>query len=95
MKLVTVIYDRSIGNRITEILKKQNISGYTKILDAQGFGGTGHKMGTAIWPGTNNILLIALPDDQVESLVKAIRDFQSTFRQNPGITIFVQPVEVK
>ena len=95
MKLVTIIYDRSISTGITELLKKQEIAGYTKILDAQGLGGTGYKIGTSVWPGTNNILLISLSDEKVDPLVKAIREYQATFRQKPGISIFVQHVEEK
>ena len=50
MKMVWVVYEAGID---------EDLAGAT------GTGRKGHRFGTQIWPGTNDVLWIALPDEQV------------------------------
>ena len=93
MKLLTIIYDTSIDASMTELLDALRIPGITLIRDVSGRGGRGPKMNTAVFPGTNNIALISLPDDDVERVRRAIRRLQGSFRLKPGITLLCQEVE--
>lgn len=101
MKLVTLIYDSGIDEAVVEevdaVVKRvadPHTRGWTRLVDAHGFGGTGYRRGDQIFPGTNNVLLVALPDEFVPDVWRRMRRLQSTFRLKPGITILVQPVEV-
>lgn len=93
MKLVTVIYDGGIDEAVLEQVEAMNLSGWTRLVEAHGVGGAGRRRGDQIFPGTNNVLLVALPDERVNELWRRLRALQATFRLKPGITIFVQPVE--
>ncbi|MDH7569924.1 MAG: hypothetical protein QHJ73_10100 [Armatimonadota bacterium] len=93
MKLLTIIYDSGIDEVVMEEVSAMGVEGWTRIFDAHGLGGTGLRRGDQIFPGTNNVLLIALPDERVQEIWTRLRRLQSTFRLKPGITIFVQPVE--
>lgn len=94
MRMVYLIYNSGIDDDINDILQRLNITGYTKILVAHGSGGTGRKLGTAIWPGANNVLLMVMPEKQIEPLVAAVRQLKNTFSKNPGISLFSVPAEV-
>ncbi|MBI3945216.1 MAG: hypothetical protein HY321_04805 [Armatimonadetes bacterium] len=93
MKLVTVIYDGGIDEAVMEQVDAMKLSGWTRFFDAHGFGGTGLKRGDQVFPGLNNILLAALPDERVVELHRRLRKLQESFRLKPGITILAQPVE--
>ena len=62
MKQLTVIYDTAIDESITELIDGLGLAGYTKLFEAHGSGGTGHKLNTPVFPGINNILLLLLPE---------------------------------
>jgi hypothetical protein len=93
MKLLTIIYDSSIEESMKELLDGLEIRGITWIADVQGRGGRGAKMNTAVFPGSNNVALVALPDDQVARVHRSIRRLQTSYRLKPGITILAQTVE--
>jgi hypothetical protein len=93
MKLLTIIYDSGIEESMTQLLEALEVRGWTRIPDLQGTGGRGPKRMTPVYPGSNNVLLIALPDEDVERIRRAIRRLQSSFRLKPGVAIFCQEVE--
>jgi len=61
-------------------------------------GGTGtsrkgHRFGTPIWPGTNSLLWIALPDAQVSRLVMQLGVLKKSYLKPPALQVFVFPAE--
>lgn len=93
MKLLTVIYDSSIEESMKELLDALEIRGVTWIYDVYGRGGRGPKMNTPVFPGTNNMALIGLADEEVGRVHRAIRRLQGSYRLKPGITILQQEVQ--
>lgn len=93
MKLLTIIYDSSIEESMKELLDGLEVRGVTWIYDVYGRGGRGPKMNTPVFPGTNNIALVGLQNDEVGRVVRAIRRLQGSYRLKPGITLFQQEVE--
>jgi hypothetical protein len=93
MKLLTLIYDSSIEGSMSELLDALEVPGYTKIADVVGAGGRGPKMNTAVFPGTNNLVYLVLPDDDIPRVHRAIRRLQNSYRLKPGVTILSQEVD--
>lgn len=93
MKLLTIIHDSSIEESMKELVDGLEIAGITWIYDVHGRGGRGPKMNTPVFPGTNHMVFMALPDDEVGRVVRAIRRLQGSYRLKPGITILQQEVE--
>lgn len=93
MKLVIVIYDGGIDEAVMEQVEAMKLKGWTRLFDVHGFGGTGLKRGDQVFPGLNNVLLAAMPEEQVAELHRRLRHLQAGFRLKPGITILVLPVE--
>jgi hypothetical protein len=93
-RLVIVIYDAGADDDVMEVLDQPPVQGWTKLFHAFGAGGTGVKMSDPAFPGMNNILLVALPDEDVELLRQRLRDVQRLFSKKPGITIYSLPMEV-
>ncbi|MBI3911840.1 MAG: hypothetical protein HY320_13035 [Armatimonadetes bacterium] len=93
MKLLTIIYDTAIDETLTELLQSLAVPGWTKVPGLPGRGGRGPKLNNPVFPGTSSILLISLPDEDVERVRHAIRRLQASFRLKPGVTILAQDVE--
>lgn len=92
-KLLTIIYDSSIEASMSELLDALDLPGYTKIYDIFGRGGRGPKMNTPVYPGTNTIVWVSLPSEDVTRVQRAIRRLQNSYRLKPGITLLCQDVE--
>ena len=93
MKLLTIIYDSSIEDSMLQLVEDLGVPGFTRLTDLQGTGGCGPKQMNPIFPGSNNVLLTAMPDEQVDRVRRAIRRLQASFRIKPGVTILCQEVE--
>lgn len=93
MKLLTIIYDSGIETSMAELLEGLRIPGLTLLRDVHGRGGRGPKENSPVFPGTNNVALVALPDEDVERVRRAIRSLQAGYRLKPGVTILCQDAE--
>lgn len=93
MKLLTIIYDSSVEASMAELLDALELTGLTRIYDVFGRGGRGPKANTPVFPGTNNLVYVALPTEDVARVHRAIRRLQHSFRLKPGVTILCQDVE--
>ncbi len=93
MRMVLVVHEAGIDEDLRGVLEKARISGYTKLTDATGTGRKGHRFGTQVWPGTNNLLWIALRDEEVADLVRRLRDLKESYVKPPALRVFVFPVD--
>jgi hypothetical protein len=90
--LLTVIYDSGVEERLMELIAAQGLDGWTRFTGAHGYGGATYKLDSPIWPGTNNVLLLAVTPEQATQLADAVHALQATYRRKPGITIWLQTV---
>ena len=96
MKAVFISFYQAFYDEVIEILDKLEIRGFTFWQEVQGRGsndGEPH-YGTHTWPTLNSAMLIFLPDDKVESLLKEIHLLDESAPQQ-GIHAFVMPAEAR
>ena len=96
MKAVFISFYQAFYDEVIEILDKLEIKGFTFWQEVQGRGsndGEPH-YGTHAWPTLNSAMLIFLPDDKVESLLKEIHLLDESAPQQ-GIHAFVMPAEAR
>ena len=94
IRLLIVIYDAGAEEDVAAVLEEAPVQGWTKLFHAFGDGGTGRKMGDPAFPGSNNVALVALPEEDVELFRERLRGVQTLFTKKPGITLFSLPAEV-
>ena len=94
MKMVWVVYEAGIDEDLAGALDGAGISGYTKLTGATGTGRKGHRFGTQIWPGTNNVLWIALPDERVAGVIQRLHSLKESYLKPPGLQVFVLQIDV-
>ena len=88
-KCAFVIYDAAVDSDVMAEVERICGEGYTKIREAYGVGGQGRKENNAIWPGMNNIIIVAADAEKIQGLADALRELQGQFPKRPGITIIV------
>lgn len=91
--LLLIVYDRAVDTDLMRRLEGLGIDGYTKLRDAEGLGGQGLKRGDAVFPGLNNLLLIATPKERIQDIIGTLKAMQNEYALKPGITIWLLKAE--
>jgi hypothetical protein len=94
MRLLTIVYDSGMDERVSAILTELGVTGWTKQFNAHGFGGAGLKLNSPIFPGMVYVLWIVLEEADVERVAGAMREMRVFYRRNPGLTMWTQAVEL-
>lgn len=93
MKMLMLVYNEAIDEEVMEMLASCGADNYTRINSILGKGQTsGTHLGTDIWPGRNNSLLIAIPADKVQHALACIQTLRKTLGAE-GIKAFVWNLE--
>lgn len=93
MKMFFVVYAEASDENITNDFKKAGYTSYTKIHGATGEGLESEpKLGTHFWPGRNNTLLLAVPDEDIQRLIKLVRRLKAE-QPRAGLRAFTFPLE--
>jgi hypothetical protein len=93
LKMVIIAYNEAIDMEVMEVMDKCELKNYTKVMGVFGRGETsGTHLGNDIWPGRNNLLYVAAPENAAKQLVSAVRELRLTLGKE-GIKAFVLPVE--
>ncbi len=94
MTMLLVVYEAGIDEDLSGILEEVGVAAYTKLTGATGTGHRGNRFGTQIWPGTNNLLWIALSDAAVPGVVRRLQDLKESYVKPPALQIFTLPVQL-
>jgi hypothetical protein len=93
MKMFFVVYAEASDESIMAAFKKAGYKSYTKAHGATGEGEESEpKLGTHFWPGTNNTLLLAVPDEEIKRLVELVRRLKVE-QPRAGLRAFTFPLE--
>ena len=80
MKMFVIIYSDAADEDVIAALKEAGVHGYTKTVEVRGEGtDTEPKLGTHCWPGKNNMLMMAVADEEVPRIKEQIRRIQRDF----------------
>ena len=93
MKMLILIFNEAIDDEVMELLETCKLDSYTRINTVFGKGRlSGAHLGTDIWPGRNNTLLLAVSDEAVEPLLNGVRELRKTMGAE-GIKAFTWNLE--
>jgi hypothetical protein len=94
MKAVFIVFNQANTERITYMLDKLDIKGYTWWENVQGRGTVDGepRHGTHTWPEMNSSVLTVVDDNKVEPLLRTIKKIDE-INKEIGIRAFVWGVE--
>ena len=85
---VEIIANHSVEENIHEALAKEQVGKfYTKIPNVLGSGSAGPRMGDAVWPEENFVIVIWCEEDEAKGIKRAIDSVKEKF-PGEGIKLF-------
>ena len=93
MKLIFLIYNVIIENKVMEELEKVEVKAYTKLPSIHGVGihSLPH-LDSHVWPGVNHGLFIAVEEEKKDEVLNRMKELKSTYKKE-GLKVFVLPLE--
>jgi hypothetical protein len=93
MRLLFIICEANVDERIMEMIMEAGGTGYTRFTDAFGNGSHGRREGSPVWPGLNSVIIAAMPDENVQGLTDRIKALQAERSGRLGVRVFAAPAE--
>lgn len=87
MLLMFIVYNNAVDEEMVEIVTRF-AGGYTKFTGVQGEGGQEPQLGTHVWPGINNCIMVAVAKEKKNDIKSHVDSLKEQFT-GVGITIFV------
>lgn len=91
MVLLFIVYSNAVDEEIVEIVMR-HAGGYTKFVGVQGEGQGEPQLGTHIWPGINNCLMVAADKESEREIINAVDRLKVKF---PGMGVKVFSSQLK
>ena len=88
-KLVYIIAETGADRQIRELLADMKLEHYTLFEQVKGSGETGRRDGDAIFPGINNVMMVAMDEKKIPDLVNRLHEIRDSFIIQPGMKIIV------
>jgi hypothetical protein len=82
MKMLMAIIDSEKKEELELLLKREGVTGFTEIPNANGFGSTGFKMSSAAFPGSSAVIYALLEEEQLQRIVSMIQGYCTECRQH-------------
>ena len=93
MKMVLIAYSEALDEELMQALRVGDATGFTKWTRVLGDGRTsGPHLASNIWPKANNVLAVAVEDDQVAPLMECLRAIRRDLGSE-GVKAFVIPID--
>ena len=88
MLRIEIIANHSVEENILEALAHDNVGKYyTKYTSIYGAGSSGPRMGDAVWPEENFVLVIWCEEEEARAIEKAVNFVKEKF-PDEGIKLF-------
>lgn len=95
LKRVEVIFSAALDEDFVEGFKKNKIgSHFTKISGVTGAGFSNPKLGDAVWPQLNEMLIVYCPKDEAQKIVELAEKIRDKYPME-GIACFVSKAAVR
>lgn len=94
MKQVTIILDSGVLPDVMNVLEQLDIGQWTRISNVKGAGRRTIREGTPIWPGLNEVLILAVPTELVQPLIERCHAVRDSFPLPPGMRFIVTDCEL-
>ena len=92
MNAVMALFDSELAEEIFLLMKFFEIENYTRFKELHGSGKQGKKEGSITWPGTNEVIMMIMSDDELERFKQVAEDYKVNKGKNPGFIFFFWPL---
>lgn len=93
MQMLFILCEANVDGRVIELLHSVNVPGYTRFTGAVGFGASGRREGTPVWPGLNSLILVYASEVEVQAVRDALRRLEEERQGRVVLKVFAVPAE--
>jgi hypothetical protein len=93
MRLLFIVFEASVENRVVAMLERCGAPGYTRFAGATGDGKHGPREGTPVWPGLNNLILAGMPEEIVPMVVESLQKLEDERGGRLAVKVFSVPAD--
>jgi hypothetical protein len=94
MYRIEIIANRSVEENLLDALKDEGAGKfYTKYPNALGVGASGPRMGDAIWPEENFVMVVWCEEDEARAIARAVARVKEHF-PGEGVKLFGLPEQL-
>jgi len=91
-KLIFLIFNSALEPEVIELLKKHEVSHYTRWDKVKGVGETGPHFDDEVWPAVNIAIMCALEEEKKNEIAEEIKKIREEF-PGEGIRMLILPFE--
>ncbi|MCB0365875.1 MAG: hypothetical protein H6624_07190 [Bdellovibrionaceae bacterium] len=88
MNALMALYDSELRDEVFTLMELAKIKSYTQFVGLHGSSEHGKKEGTVAWPGSNEIVLIIVNDEQKAHFHQIVTDYKNERSTRPGLLLF-------
>lgn len=88
MRLLFIICEANIEERVLHTLIEAGCPGYTRFTGAIGYGKRGRREGSAVWPGMNILVMAAVPPEMQDDLIAKLRTLAAERASGVALKVF-------
>lgn len=88
MRLLFIVFESSVENRVIDILHRCGAPGYTRFSDATGDGKRGRREGSPVWPGLNNLIMSGMPEEIVPMVTESLQQLEDERGGRLAVKVF-------
>lgn len=93
MKAFFIFYDQELQPEVDFLLRSSKVEKFSRFVEVQGKGDSGLKEGSAVGPGLNHALWVALEDQTAQKFLSELKEFKKNKLKHKGIEIFMFNIE--
>jgi hypothetical protein len=82
------LFDSELREEFFLLLELAEVKNYTHFIGLHGSSQHGKKEGTVAWPGTNEIVMLILNDDEKARFFETVENYKQERPKNPPLLTF-------
>lgn len=88
MYAMMALFDSDLRDEVFALMELCQLKNYTHFKELSGSSQHGKKEGTVSWPGSNEIILLIVNEQQRTQLKQLVRDLKKEREPSPGLLVF-------
>ncbi|MBL6989732.1 MAG: hypothetical protein ISR65_08135 [Bacteriovoracaceae bacterium] len=92
MFVCMALFDSELVDEIFLLMDFAKLVNYTHFKALHGSGKQGKKQGSITWPGTNELIMLIVNDEQLTKFKEVVREYKQNKTDNKALILFYWPL---
>jgi hypothetical protein len=88
MQAIMMLFDSELSDEVFMLMKLSETINYTYFKGLHGSGNQGKKEGSIMWPGTNELVLLLVNEEQLSTIKQRVKEYKESKDGPVGLILF-------